>query len=155
MVPLCRWKQLQKENKVPARQAFDPSAVVMPNIPEQNNDGEDIGYVIGYTFVPAYMRGKLANLPPVSAVDAAHAKRPAVGTFFAEACIDSERRIHPIFISHIMCTENLWAYRTAFRHAAEAHGPSFLERTQVKRPIPITNFLHPNTIARMVGLRSG
>lgn len=111
--------------------------------PELSDDGEEIGYVIGYTFVPAYMRGKLADLPPVSAVDAAHSKRPGVGTVFAEACVDSERRIHPIFISHIMCTENQWAYRTAFQHATEAHGPAFLARNHVRRwPFPVLHFRH-------------
>ena len=68
-------------------------------------------YIVGWHFVPGYIRSCLKHFVPVSAVDVAWMKAGhGRGSMYLEACVDSDHRIHPIGISDRLTTENLDGY---------------------------------------------
>jgi len=106
--PLLRYEQQQKRGLVSNHVPFNPALLQDTAPPEVDESGCIIKYIVGWVFVPHHVRDNVHRLIPVSFMDGAHAKAPATGTFFCEAALDGIRRVHPLAVMHVLCTENIW-----------------------------------------------
>ena len=79
--------------------------------------------MVGWHFVPCYIRSCLKYFVPVSALDVAWMKAsPGRGSMYLEATVDADHRIHAIGISDQIGTENLVGYEGFSRRNVEATG---------------------------------
>ena len=82
-----------------------------------------VRYMVGWHFVPGYIRACLKHFAPVSAVDVAWMKAsPGRGSMYLEGTVDADHRLHVLAVSDRLTTENLESYKDFSVRNIEATG---------------------------------
>ena len=87
---ILRYKRQHGPKAIPPR--FDREKAGFETHPSRDESGTLLLYIIGYYFMPGFIRRNLSQFQPVSAMDCAFSKSVGFrGTFYIESTLDADR----------------------------------------------------------------